>query len=99
MALLPCLKCDKTFGDWKDNCPHCNATNFFRQSFIRNDPVLLREATSVVVNQIKYENQVKHREQLKELKKLQPPISFWQKVWYAFSNSSFVRTIRQHLWE
>ena len=29
MALTVCLRCDKTYGDWKSQCPHCGTHNFF----------------------------------------------------------------------
>lgn len=72
MALLPCLKCDKTYGDWKENCPHCGSTNFFQQALAHRDAELLKAAVQVTIKQIGESNRLRHKSQMSELNALDP---------------------------
>lgn len=72
MALLPCLKCDKSYGEWKPTCPHCGTTNFFQQSLANNDPALLSAAVKTTISQVKESDRLRHNAQMSELKKLDP---------------------------
>ena len=92
MALTVCLKCDKTYGDSKPQCPHCGTHNFFA------DDDTLVPAVHVLCDQVRHEAAQDKAAKLAELQEVKEGLlphtrPLWKKVWAEYRSEVEVSAV------
>lgn len=92
MALTVCLRCDKTYGDSKPQCPHCGTHNFFA------DDDTLAPAVDVLVAQVYHEKGIEKRAKLTELQEVKEEllphtVPVWKSVWRKYRDEIVIMGI------
>lgn len=87
-----CLKCDKTYGESKPQCPHCGTRNFFA------DDDTLVPAVHILCDQIYHEaaqDKVVKLAELQEVKEelLPHTVPVWKSIWRKYRDEIVILAI------
>jgi predicted ATP-dependent serine protease len=83
MALIVCLRCDKTYGESNPQCPHCGTHNFFA------DDDTLGPAVDVLCERIYHEAGMEKKAKLAELQDVKEELMphtmpLWKSIWRKY---------------